>query len=1117
METITKQKIGLFVITAGLGLGVITCNGNLFDTKTAKADPAIAVDANIKFDASASLRVDEQAVGIRFKAHMDKNIYNNFVSNGAYKDNVELGMIIIPQAAYDAFNKQSSEKDYFTFLKQFGKDKGAISMEFPASKIYKEAENDYTMSGVLDLAKDHYALKYQAVVYYSIDGGDSYVYSNRSDSRSFVCLADELLSSSTANLNDEQIKKLKFITNKYDVAEGHDFVDNVCTVCHGEEVLNFTSIDELNSLSSIGTATETVNVDLTGKTLEANNLTLGNKNIADLHTFKNTSELTEDEKEVAVGPKGTETVLNTAKKGQSFVIKGGTFEGVKGKNPNDINNDKKGYIGTNLPDGATLIFDGTTFKGALSIKAEWQQIIANGYNHESTYPHKLDKIILRNCTFDDGALFQNGGFARELVIDNCEFKQFNNGNDSNPMWFINLGASNLGWYLGEGSKVTIKNSTFTSTRPIKLYEQVVENASLEITNNTFNLIDDGNKKNDAIIFSTTSGESSNIKITGNEINGCIALMAFSATPSMKEGATFVAKDNILNGAKVAVKWKSDVDYDVDFAETDMVKVSSNDNLSSSISNALENTDSATISLAEGEFSLKETNKKYATDKDLTFIGKGNGKTIYKNTPKGVSGEANADYSFDGTNSITFRNVTIELGVENFNGFVRPKEMMFENCIINGMGSYWGTGKVTFKNCVFNTDKEYNLWLYSGNYFEFNNCTFNSLTGKFAHAYKTQNDGVTTAIFNNCKFVGTTNNKAAVNIKKYNGTVWNISMNDTTLEGVNCTATDKVSDLYYVNKPEDSGASYDYSELTVTVDNVLVWKGSDVVKAPTKIETSSNEELTSSITDAVKESDSVDIGLSDGNFSLKNDLSSGQLSGKTIQFVGNGENTVYGSTYTDGKVGEYGADYSLEGANVTFKNMTINLGEADYNGFVRATNLVFENCVINGRGSYWGQGGVTTFKKCVFNSVNGGYNIYTYSEQDYVFDGCTFNNVEKGKFFNVYKEVNNSTSKIEITNCTFNGSSSSTDKAVLCVKLFRGNNWNIIWKDNIINNVLELNEDSEFSNGKTTSYTYGLGYYKNIFGVRADGKTSFTEEDIATYSSTVISVDGVTRFENCQAK
>lgn len=357
----------------------------------------------------------------------------------------------------------------------------------------------------------------------------------------------------------------------------------------------------------------------------------------------------------------------------------------------------------------------------------------------------------------------------------------------------------------------------------------------------------------------------------------------------------------------------------------------------------------------------------------------------------------------------------------------------------------------------------------------------------------------------------------VNGEKFSGvTVY------TNWKALEPTVADAETITVVIEMPSDAGNAYQGKTCKISY---LVEAVQGNAETPEVVrESATNEDLVNDIKEIFGKTsegeagaESAEIHLPEGNFTIKKDITEGQLNGKTLTFVGNGEDTVYGSTYTDGKVGEYGADYSLQGAVVTFKNMTINLGEADYNGFVRATTLVFENCVINGRGSYWGQGGTTTFRNCTFNSVNGGYNFYTYSAQDYVFDGCTFNNEAKGKFFNLYKESENSFSNIEIKNCTFNGSNSDTDKPVLCVKLFRGNNWNVVWTNNKVNNVKVLTETSEFNKGATTSYTYGVGYYENIFGVRADGKTTFTEEDAALYGTTIITIDGVTRFANCEVK
>ena len=232
-----------------------------------------------------------------------------------------------------------------------------------------------------------------------------------------------------------------------------------------------------------------------------------------------------------------------------------------------------------------------------------------------------------------------------------------------------------------------------------------------------------------------------------------------------------------------------------------------------------------ITLPAGEFSLKNETAEGSTSfkgKTIIFNGKSAEESSYLNTKATDTGsEYGSDYSFDGAKAVVFKNMTINLGNTNFNGFVRPEKMVFENCVINGMGSYWGTGSVIFVNCKFNNDNGYNLWMYSGTSFEFEGCTFTSAKGKFIHAYQTQKDGNITVKIIDCTFTGVEKNKAAVAIKKYNGNIWDVTINNATLNNVD--------ELYKVNTPEDpTGTNNDYGNTKVTVNGKLVYKGDAVI-------------------------------------------------------------------------------------------------------------------------------------------------------------------------------------------------------------------------------------------------------------------------------------------------
>lgn len=189
--------------------------------------------------------------------------------------------------------------------------------------------------------------------------------------------------------------------------------------------------------------------------------------------------------------------------------------------------------------------------------------------------------------------------------------------------------------------------------------------------------------------------------------------------------------------------------------------------------------------------------------------------------------------------------------------------------------------------------------------------------------------------------------------------------------------------------------------------------------------STQEELNDAITNAVA-GEALNVKLNEGEFTTYRKTIS---QGKTITYVGEGADKttfVCGCDLT--KSGEYRADYSLENSDVTFKNLTLDVGNADYLGYIRPKSLMFENCVIVGRLSFMGKGKVT-FKNCVFNQIAEDYNIWTYSGTDFLFDGCTFNS--QGKCINAFKDGGQCEYKITIRNCHF--VSTKVNKSVVELK------------------------------------------------------------------------------------
>ena len=102
-----------------------------------------------------------------------------------------------------------------------------------------------------------------------------------------------------------------------------------------------------------------------------------------------------------------------------------------------------------------------------------------------------------------------------------------------------------------------------------------------------------------------------------------------------------------------------------------------------------------------------------------------------------------------------------------------------------------------------------------------------------------------------------------------------------------------------------------------------------------------------------------ILLPEGNYTLYKVSSEGHTKGKDLTFEGLGtDKTAWniGALVPDpANYGtEYNGDYSFDGAGtVTFKNMTMRSGSANYLGFIRANKTVVDGCIVNGKTFYWG--------------------------------------------------------------------------------------------------------------------------------------------------------------------
>ena len=232
--------------------------------------------------------------------------------------------------------------------------------------------------------------------------------------------------------------------------------------------------------------------------------------------------------------------------------------------------------------------------------------------------------------------------------------------------------------------------------------------------------------------------------------------------------------------------------------------------------------------------------------------------------------------------------------------------------------------------------------------------------------------------------------------------------------------------------------------------------------------SSNEDITNAIS-----AGATTISLTPGTYIIPDDAK-----GKTLTFIGTGnpEDTKI-ATQDDGSY--EGCDYSLDGATVTFENITINTDSRTYTGYARCKGT-YKNCVINGTYTLYGD---SNFENCTFNVDGDVYNIWTWGAENAKFDKCTFNS--DGKAMLLYGTVN---TNLTIENSVFNDKGGLTDlKAAIEIGDDYGKSYVLVVNNTVVNGY-EIN-DKGINTGTT------LWANKNSMG---QDKLSVTVDGVRVY-------------------
>ena len=458
-----------------------------------------------------------------------------------------------------------------------------------------------------------------------------------------------------------------------------------------------------------------------------------------------------------------------------FTFVNGTING--GADIVNPDNTEGSHVFMLLPNHSDVVFENVVFNSMVAFHNEF-------YTSPWAY---LNSLTFKNCTFN-GGVFDFP--AKELTITNCTFNEHENSvdeNNSNPIWVRSSGGQKGDVSL---NKITFTNNIVNTYRPVKFERLGCNDNHFDLTflGNTFNMskFNDTDLKNYGIYLdSNVIYHSFTLVDDGNVINGGNGDKVYALTNTVNGGGTWTTRlgTKVLdrNGNEKVIiggKWKS----------TEEVKLCSS-------------TDEVTTNKTE----------------TVVLVGNGSDNTSYQCSKSDTGAEQDSDYSFDGAKLVVFKDMKITLGTANYNGFVRPQNLVFDNCVIEGMGHYWGD-KTTFNNCKFLLGgADYNIYLYSGNDFTFTNCEFYSSTNRFMNAYREEatTDPIKVSI-DGCKFIGAEDAESApkakpvVNIKVKTSPTWEITIKNSTLEG----ALNKKLGFY---QTEDGAKEF------VSFDGKTVWK------------------------------------------------------------------------------------------------------------------------------------------------------------------------------------------------------------------------------------------------------------------------------------------------------
>lgn len=203
----------------------------------------------------------------------------------------------------------------------------------------------------------------------------------------------------------------------------------------------------------------------------------------------------------------------------------------------------------------------------------------------------------------------------------------------------------------------------------------------------------------------------------------------------------------------------------------------------------------------------------------------------------------------------------------------------------------------------------------------------------------------------------------------------------------------------------------------------------VVKAGSVV--SSDDALRNVFNEAAASGNAVTINLAEGTFNWPDCKSdAGVKFPKTINIVGADKE----SSFVKFNAGSYPEDCDVNFENVTIDNAVGCIyDEKNLAQMVRVNNVNVKNCIIKNQFRILAKGTVT-ISDCKFINGNSsgfdGYclNYYGYEDSKVIVKNCTFNSTQKAIV--LYSEGHCKKYDLEVSDCNFTASDSSTDKAAI---------------------------------------------------------------------------------------